>query len=637
MDSWRPADCTHLRESSVLNMNGSAHTDGKSGSQAWEVKSPHLRSALEPENLTLGQTGVMKENGKNEVIICLEDENPFPFHARDRRRKTDKRLERKDKHFPDFPLVGSSLSNRSFSGFHDLAKSSKEDEDLSRPQHGDSTGKNGRKDKSIIQCDNLDNTAYLDVIGGVSSYEIQSSPLDDEYSLSEKNKGKMIIEDDNLDDVLEVKPQSQPSRFSSRLGEELINVTDDKPSSFGSYQNVCRRAAYDVKESTSNEFSGTDPRYINEVNTCNFPHWRDGIECGDSDRASVVHRSSRISENYHRSEPSHDSQASPDQASKRRHQNRKRRGKGKRKSNLFENYVGESTASLDQRLHYPNLHAETSIMRRNGNFCGTCLEAGNYSQEARWNSPPMQSIDFSDNSNARASQVESDERLARELQEQFYHEMSVFNDAERVDATIAWSLQKDEDAEAAAYIAKIGRPNARESRHSCNQPSSLFWNYSSHLTDRATAHLRRNSNYAEMFPQIAVFDELRRNFPNEMDLDTRLDILEQVEDILENSGMLESDDLDYYHDFNEHDYETLLALDDNIIRHNGASDTQINRLPLSAVEDNKNEETCSVCLEIPLVGETMRLLPCLHKFHKECIDTWLKRKPLCPVCKSNIA
>nr|XP_043609931.1 uncharacterized protein LOC122581730 [Erigeron canadensis] len=88
-------------------------------------------------------------------------------------------------------------------------------------------------------------------------------------------------------------------------------------------------------------------------------------------------------------------------------------------------------------------------------------------------------------------------------------------------------------------------------------------------------------------------------------------------------------------EFNEDDYEMLLSLDEDNHQHGGATPAQINNLPVSVVQVETSQE-CAICLEIPSVGETIRLLPCLHRFHKGCIDQWLGRKTSCPVCKYSI-
>ncbi|KAK9810717.1 hypothetical protein WJX73_002159 [Symbiochloris irregularis] len=45
-------------------------------------------------------------------------------------------------------------------------------------------------------------------------------------------------------------------------------------------------------------------------------------------------------------------------------------------------------------------------------------------------------------------------------------------------------------------------------------------------------------------------------------------------------------------------------------------------------------KTCAICIEDYRDGNKLRVLPCKHRFHIECIDQWLSsRKPLCPICK----
>ena len=46
---------------------------------------------------------------------------------------------------------------------------------------------------------------------------------------------------------------------------------------------------------------------------------------------------------------------------------------------------------------------------------------------------------------------------------------------------------------------------------------------------------------------------------------------------------------------------------------------------------------CMVCLVEYEKNEELRTMPCLHFFHRECIDKWLlERGSTCPICKFNI-
>ena len=59
-----------------------------------------------------------------------------------------------------------------------------------------------------------------------------------------------------------------------------------------------------------------------------------------------------------------------------------------------------------------------------------------------------------------------------------------------------------------------------------------------------------------------------------------------------------------------------------------------------AAEGAGTEDTCAVCLGEFAAGEELRVLPCNHAFHVECVDRWLldcganRRSVACPLCNT---
>ncbi|KAK8935756.1 E3 ubiquitin-protein ligase SDIR1 [Platanthera zijinensis] len=229
--------------------------------------------------------------------------------------------------------------------------------------------------------------------------------------------------------------------------------------------------------------------------------------------------------------------------------------------------------------------------------------------------------ELSDESIAKSIQLESDEILARQLQEQFYLESPPVGAAE-VESTIERSLLQEEEN----LHASLRRQNHSYQREAL-LPSLFGQPIFHHPSTRTATRARARS-----------IGRIRRNFSRpSMSMEERIDFLEALEAAFENADMETPDRfLDGQRDFDENDYEMLLALDENN-HHVGASERQINNLPQSLIQQiTDSEEACAVCLENPSVGDTIRHLPCLHKFHKDCIDTWLRRKRSCPICKCGI-
>ena len=47
------------------------------------------------------------------------------------------------------------------------------------------------------------------------------------------------------------------------------------------------------------------------------------------------------------------------------------------------------------------------------------------------------------------------------------------------------------------------------------------------------------------------------------------------------------------------------------------------------------QTTCAVCLDNFERNSKVRTLNCNHAFHHDCIQTWLSKKAVCPLCKAN--
>ena len=46
-------------------------------------------------------------------------------------------------------------------------------------------------------------------------------------------------------------------------------------------------------------------------------------------------------------------------------------------------------------------------------------------------------------------------------------------------------------------------------------------------------------------------------------------------------------------------------------------------------------DTCSICLsDINEQNDEISQLDCSHKYHKECLDNWLKISDKCPFCRT---
>lgn len=97
-------------------------------------------------------------------------------------------------------------------------------------------------------------------------------------------------------------------------------------------------------------------------------------------------------------------------------------------------------------------------------------------------------------------------------------------------------------------------------------------------------------------------------------------------------------------DQQEHLFEDLIHLEEQLMGfvHSGtigATEEEIENQTLP-YQYNKDqcilEEKCTICLSEYVHLEHVRRLPCMHLFHIQCVDRWLRQNSRCPMCRMNI-
>ena len=111
---------------------------------------------------------------------------------------------------------------------------------------------------------------------------------------------------------------------------------------------------------------------------------------------------------------------------------------------------------------------------------------------------------------------------------------------------------------------------------------------------------------------------------------------QRIREIVANTQNLEGRGLNQY----------LLGLNDDFgdMRDRiGLSLNDVDNLETKVYEQNIinvfdfNQNSCSICLaEFKNEDITTALPKCKHIFHSECVNAWLLKNPLCPICRSNV-
>tara|TARA_B100001094_G_scaffold286671_1_gene301690 strand:- start:3729 stop:4298 length:570 start_codon:yes stop_codon:yes gene_type:complete len=89
-------------------------------------------------------------------------------------------------------------------------------------------------------------------------------------------------------------------------------------------------------------------------------------------------------------------------------------------------------------------------------------------------------------------------------------------------------------------------------------------------------------------------------------------------------------------DHNERITQAIMeVIAENIQTH--IQDNEMEHIPIEVPmrQTNNTEGQCSICLEQFSDEQDIVQIPCEHKFHRTCIETWFETHTTCPICRRN--
>lgn len=83
------------------------------------------------------------------------------------------------------------------------------------------------------------------------------------------------------------------------------------------------------------------------------------------------------------------------------------------------------------------------------------------------------------------------------------------------------------------------------------------------------------------------------------------------------------------------DHQLQVLTKQDVVRRLSSLRTRTYHRPPSRCE-GLDTGPCAVCLEPFHNNQCLRVLPCAHEYHRDCVDPWLLLRPTCPLCKRSI-